>query len=68
MCPVCPICKREVETRNNSSRPFCSERCKMIDLSHWLAGRYRISALAAEPLDEAGETVLPDRSAEADIE
>ncbi len=24
-------------------RPFCSERCKLIDLDNWLAGRYRIS-------------------------
>ncbi|MGH9402846.1 MAG: DNA gyrase inhibitor YacG, partial [Terriglobia bacterium] len=31
MAAQCPICKREVKTRDN--RPFCSERCKMIDLS-----------------------------------
>lgn len=23
-------------------RPFCSERCKLIDLGHWLAGRYKV--------------------------
>ena len=27
----------------NKSLPFCSERCKMEDLSRWLGGDYRIS-------------------------
>jgi hypothetical protein len=39
----CPICKRQAAYEGNSLRPFCSERCKLIDLDNWLAGRYRIS-------------------------
>jgi endogenous inhibitor of DNA gyrase (YacG/DUF329 family) len=39
----CPICKRETVYQENPFRPFCSERCKMIDLDNWLSGRYRIS-------------------------
>lgn len=39
----CPICKRETPWEGNPYRPFCSERCKMIDLDNWLSGRYRIS-------------------------
>ena len=35
----------------NPFRPFCSERCKLIDLDNWLAGRYRISA----PVETAEE-------------
>ena len=38
----CPLCRTETEWQNNPYRPFCSERCKMIDLDHWLSERYRI--------------------------
>ena len=38
----CPICKKEVSYKENPFRPFCSERCKMIDLDNWLEGRYRV--------------------------
>lgn len=38
----CPICKKEVSSKGNPFRPFCSERCKLIDLDNWLEGRYRI--------------------------
>ncbi|HEV2498862.1 MAG TPA: DNA gyrase inhibitor YacG [Terriglobia bacterium] len=68
--PMCPICKREVGMRNNPFRPFCSERCKMIDLSHWLAGKYCISSPIAKALNEGGDSVSSDRSggAEAEVE
>jgi hypothetical protein len=39
----CPICHKDVPWAGNPFRPFCSERCKLIDLDHWLSGRYRIS-------------------------
>jgi endogenous inhibitor of DNA gyrase (YacG/DUF329 family) len=42
----CPICARETFTQGNPFRPFCSERCKLLDLDNWLTGRYRISAFA----------------------
>ena len=42
----CPVCRQETFTKGNPFRPFCSERCKLIDLNNWLAGRYRISTLA----------------------
>ncbi|HEV8607647.1 MAG TPA: DNA gyrase inhibitor YacG [Tepidisphaeraceae bacterium] len=42
----CPICKREVsETdrdRKGSVYPFCSERCKLIDLGRWLSDKYQV--------------------------
>ncbi len=40
----CPICKQSVTWEGNAFRPFCSERCKNIDLDNWLEGRYRIPA------------------------
>ena len=40
----CPICRNKTEWKTNPFRPFCSARCKMIDLDHWLSERYRITA------------------------
>jgi endogenous inhibitor of DNA gyrase (YacG/DUF329 family) len=42
----CPICKRPVEFAD-PFMPFCSERCKLIDLGNWAAEKYVISS----PLD-----------------
>jgi uncharacterized protein len=39
----CPSCKQKTAYEGNPFRPFCSERCKLIDLDNWLDGRYRIS-------------------------
>jgi endogenous inhibitor of DNA gyrase (YacG/DUF329 family) len=39
----CPICARPAAPRDeNVAYPFCSGRCKLIDLGNWLDGRYRI--------------------------
>jgi uncharacterized protein len=38
----CPICREETSWQNNIYRPFCSERCKMLDLGRWADGEYRI--------------------------
>jgi hypothetical protein len=38
----CPTCKKWGEWENNPYRPFCSERCKLIDLGRWAAEEYRI--------------------------
>ncbi len=39
----CPNCKKLAEfSPNNRYRPFCSERCKMIDLGDWANENYRI--------------------------
>ena len=39
----CPICGKPVEWRpENAYRPFCSERCKAIDLGAWANDEYRV--------------------------
>ena len=43
----CPTCKQRVETdpaRRPQDYPFCSERCRLLDLSKWLRGEYSIQA------------------------
>jgi len=48
---ACPRCGAWVEWHpGNSWRPFCSERCKMIDLGAWAAESYRLPE--ASPEDE----------------
>lgn len=41
----CPICGRVFETPNLDawpSFPFCSERCRLVDLGRWIDGNYVI--------------------------
>ena len=38
----CPRCGNETEMTGNPFRPFCSERCQVIDLGNWISGTYRI--------------------------
>jgi endogenous inhibitor of DNA gyrase (YacG/DUF329 family) len=52
---LCALCrKRPVQAQ---WRPFCSERCKLLDLANWADGTYRVAAepvtTASEPGDEA---------------
>jgi endogenous inhibitor of DNA gyrase (YacG/DUF329 family) len=52
----CPICKKPVEPRaENRSFPFCSVRCRQVDLGKWVSEEYRV---ADRPADEA-EDELP---------
>lgn len=45
----CPICKKEVDERN-PEYPFCSERCRIIDLGNWASEKYVVpDAEAPEP-------------------
>ena len=38
----CPICRKKV-ARESSDYPFCSERCRIIDLGNWATGKYVVS-------------------------
>ena len=45
MSSRCPICRKAVASRSaNPASPFCSPRCKQIDLGRWLGESYRIPA------------------------
>jgi uncharacterized protein len=41
----CPTCRCETDWDNNPHRPFCSDRCQLIDLGGWAEERYRIPGL-----------------------
>ena len=38
----CPTCGKPIEWKENPFRPFCSERCQLIDLDRWVEGDYRV--------------------------
>ena len=59
---LCPICKKEVKF-DDPEMPFCSERCRLIDLGKWSSGGYVIST----PIDP-NEIPTLLRGAEQDSE
>jgi endogenous inhibitor of DNA gyrase (YacG/DUF329 family) len=55
---ACPQCGANVVWEpSNPFRPFCSERCKMIDLGAWATESYKI------PVEEENDTLDSDRPA-----
>ena len=50
----CPICGKPVEI-SNAEAPFCSERCRIIDLGNWASEKYVIPGAARPSEDEPDE-------------
>jgi hypothetical protein len=40
---ICPICKRPTDSDRNAEFPFCSERCRLLDLGAWASEKYVVS-------------------------
>jgi endogenous inhibitor of DNA gyrase (YacG/DUF329 family) len=63
----CPICKAPVDSESNKEFPFCSERCRLLDLGAWSAEKYVVSEAIfdEEEMEEAGRRSvildLPER-------
>jgi uncharacterized protein len=61
---ACPTCGKSVEwTPHSASRPFCSERCKLIDLGAWATERYRVPVVEDKDEPESadpGEAPRPE--------
>jgi uncharacterized protein len=47
----CPICKKSVRAKDPEF-PFCSERCRLVDLGKWASGGYVISSPVADTNDD----------------
>lgn len=39
----CPTCRNQTPWENNPHRPFCSDRCQLIDLGAWTEERFKIA-------------------------
>jgi len=54
----CPTCQREIDWSQSRFRPFCSERCKLIDLGGWLTEKH---AIPGEPASDETRQGAPGR-------
>jgi endogenous inhibitor of DNA gyrase (YacG/DUF329 family) len=52
----CPICRKELQDVPDDYpyRPFCSQRCKTIDLGNWLGEAYKVTRPIAVDDEEPG--------------
>ncbi|HEY1423149.1 MAG TPA: DNA gyrase inhibitor YacG [Candidatus Acidoferrum sp.] len=55
----CPICKKTTDSESDKDFPFCSERCRLMDLGAWASEKYVVS----DPVFD--ETELEDLEAES---
>jgi endogenous inhibitor of DNA gyrase (YacG/DUF329 family) len=56
VCVTCPTCGNKVEwTAQQRWRPFCSERCRLIDLGKWADEEHRIPAAESTPPEDTGD-------------
>lgn len=53
----CPQCGKTAEYEGNDFRPFCSERCRLIDFGAWADEEYALPAEHAELSDEEAEEI-----------
>ncbi len=53
----CSICGKQTEYKDNPWRPFCSERCKLIDFGNWADENYRVPDHSSAPPGEEEEIV-----------
>ncbi len=56
----CPRCSGFAEWEGNNWRPFCSERCKLIDLGAWIGEEYKIEGERASEEDQ--KDLIPSHS------
>lgn len=60
--PSCPVCDEPVAPRDeNDAFPFCSKRCREVDLGRWLDEQYSIPMTA-----DSTERTMPEASDEDD--
>jgi len=58
----CPTCQGEVKPRDeNPSFPFCSPRCRAVDLGRWFTGEYRVPGERTEPKEPEKGEMDPER-------
>jgi uncharacterized protein len=40
---TCPICKKPTDSEHDAEFPFCSDRCRLLDLGAWSSEKYKVS-------------------------
>jgi len=63
----CPVCNKFSDSESNANFPFCSERCRLLDLGNWASEKYVISQPAFdESMFEDLERDLSSSEADGD--
>ena len=60
----CPQCTKEFNYFSVSTRPFCSERCQLIDMGHWFSESYAVPDKSLSDLEESSEEFIEDKNEE----
>ena len=60
--PKCPTCGKPVAWKDNLYRPFCCERCKLIDFDKWISEEFRVPGQPVNPAEIAEHSGPPDHS------
>ncbi|HEX4926268.1 MAG TPA: DNA gyrase inhibitor YacG [Bdellovibrionales bacterium] len=56
MIVKCPTCRKDTNYEANPHRPFCSERCRLLDLGAWAQEKYAVPAEEQTPQKTTGES------------
>ena len=57
--PKCPVCDAAVDLVKTPTVPFCSDRCRLVDLGRWLDERHAVP-VPRRPADDEGGDGDPD--------
>ncbi|MBJ7554692.1 DNA gyrase inhibitor YacG [Marinomonas spartinae] len=58
---ACPTCRKKIEwSTDNVDRPFCSAKCKLIDLGEWASESYAIPQQTSDEEEIFSETLEVD--------
>jgi endogenous inhibitor of DNA gyrase (YacG/DUF329 family) len=52
MIIICPVCRKKTTWEENPWRPFCSERCKLVDFGKWVTEEYKVAETRKEEVQE----------------
>ncbi len=58
---TCPRCRVPALWQGNPHRPFCSERCRLVDLGRWASEEYRVAGGPVDPLDPGNLVEFPKK-------
>lgn len=61
--PLCPICR--TRTADAEHAPFCSARCRDVDMGRWLSGAYRVpteESASSETAESSEPSGAPDKA------
>jgi uncharacterized protein len=66
----CPICKKPTDSERDAEFPFCSERCRMLDLGAWASEKYVVSdpVFDEEEIPEEDRRKLQQRETDESIQ